>query len=610
MSKARGPRPSNDRCGSRAPAARWGVPLPKVIEDMARELDGRREHTPASLGASLRRAVTIDDVAPFVRFDAKNYVRSLVTRGDGWEIRLLCWRPGQTSTLHGHGASACAFRILRGSASLSTLGSRDRVLAPGDIVEEDAPGLVHQVGNVGSDALLSLHVYSPPLPVDAPSPREGRNIVIVGGGLSGVAVATHLLRRSGPDLRVSLVERGPWLGRGVAYGRQPRLPAERPRGEDEPRPGRARRLRALGVRERDARRVSPARGLRRVRRRALRRGHPGEPGQDPARARPGRARRRGLGRPRRRRPPARRGRGALDRHRASARAERARGRRPRRRCVDECALAALPGKSRLLILGAGLTALDVVAFLDAHGFAGDATVLSRRGPCRSRTRRSREGGASPGRAPREPAQDAPRAARGARRVVREVEARGDPWQHAIDAIRPHIGDLWRGSPPRTARASSARRAPTGRCSAIALPRTPSRPAAWRARGRLEVVAGSVVACHPREEGLEVEVRRAGGAVSTERYAPSSAVSAPRSSARRRKGGLVRRPHRARPRTGRPGGPRHRDRPRRARPPAERRARDVTSTPWAARSAARRAGRPRRCRTSPSTASAIARRILP
>ncbi len=36
-------------------------------------------------------------------------------------------------------------------------------------------------------------------------------------------------------------------------------------------------------------------------------------------------------------------------------------------------------------------------------------------------------------------------------------------------------------------------------------------------GRLEVVAGSVVACHPREEGLEVEVRRAGGAVSTERY---------------------------------------------------------------------------------------------
>ena len=46
---------------------------------------------------------------------------------------------------------------------------------------------------------------------------------------------------------------------------------------------------------------------------------------------------------------------------------------------DECAVASLPREGRILVLGAGLTALDVVATLDARGFRGDATILSRRG---------------------------------------------------------------------------------------------------------------------------------------------------------------------------------------------------------------------------------------
>ena len=48
---------------------------------------------------------------------------------------------------------------------------------------------------------------------------------------------------------------------------------------------------------------------------------------------------------------------------------------------DECALATLPlGKDgRLLLLGSGLSALDVLAFLDAQGFAGEVTLISPRG---------------------------------------------------------------------------------------------------------------------------------------------------------------------------------------------------------------------------------------
>ena len=164
---------------------------------MSRELDACPDHTPASLAAALRRPIGIDDVAPWIRFDTAGYARNLVTRGERWELRLLCWRPGQSSSLHAHHGAACAFRVLCGSAVETILGSRDRVWAPSDVVAEAPSGLVHQVGNAGADAMLSLHAYSPRLPVDAPSPRAGRNVVIVGGGLSGVAVALHLLRRGG-----------------------------------------------------------------------------------------------------------------------------------------------------------------------------------------------------------------------------------------------------------------------------------------------------------------------------------------------------------------------------------------------------------------------------
>lgn len=44
-----------------------------------------------------------------------------------------------------------------------------------------------------------------------------RHIAIIGGGASGVLLACHLLRNSGPDLRVTLVERRPDVGRGIAY---------------------------------------------------------------------------------------------------------------------------------------------------------------------------------------------------------------------------------------------------------------------------------------------------------------------------------------------------------------------------------------------------------
>ncbi|MBZ9963806.1 FAD/NAD(P)-binding protein [Mesorhizobium sp. BR1-1-2] len=46
---------------------------------------------------------------------------------------------------------------------------------------------------------------------------RGSSIIIVGGGASGVVLAAHLLRQPNPDLRVTLIEKRPHFGQGIAY---------------------------------------------------------------------------------------------------------------------------------------------------------------------------------------------------------------------------------------------------------------------------------------------------------------------------------------------------------------------------------------------------------
>jgi len=490
-----------------------------TIQDIVRELDAHEHHTSASLAAALRRPITIDDVAAWIRFDPNNYVRSLVTSTERWELRLLCWRPWQSSSLHGHGSSACAFRVLRGSATESILGERDRTWAPGDVVQESSSGLVHQVSNAGADALLTLHAYSPRIPIDAPSTPDGRSVVIVGGGVSGIALAIHLLRSGDPKLRITVVERGPWLGRGVAYGVDSEVfrlnvPAAKMSLDPEQPDDFARWAgvtstpnvflqrthygRYVVQRFGEALRSSPAK-LRIVR------GEVAQVGESSV--------------------------VLVDGRRIAAdTVVLATGLSPRigesmfpadPRIIDawdECALAALPRDGRLLILGSGLTALDVVAFMSVHGFRGTASIVSRRGLLPRPHVPPGTSVALPAELLEEAPADLRELLRWGRRVVAEATRRGAPWQHAIDAMRPHVSRLWRNLPPgdRARFVRSVRpywdvlrhRAPQDAHERID---------AWRSQGRLELVAGGIAGCVPTASGLEVVLRLRDGTVRKERY---------------------------------------------------------------------------------------------
>ena len=428
--------------------ARRAPSLAKLVEAL-QQLD---THDAAALGNALREnPVSFDDVRTFIRFDPINYVRSLVYREEKFEVRLLCWRPGQASALHGHGKSACAFRIVRGAATEIVMGGRDRVYAPGTTVEEADPMRVHQVMNADSDSLLSLHVYSPPIPVDAPSDRRGREVVVVGGGLSGAAVAYHLLSRGERDLRVSLIERGPFIGRGVAYGVESDLfllnvPASRmsidPDVPDDfvryagaqktPHAFLPRALYGAYVNERLASIVREKRGKLRVYRDdaiAIRKSDNGAEVEMRSGLRLN-------------------GRNVVLATGMSPRMTSG-GSDPRViDAWDECGLGGLPRYGRILILGSGLSALDVVAWLEHIHFRGTIRMVSPRGLL-----------PLPHREPFTPVKAFDREAIGSiphnlsaqmawiHARIREAVAAGDGFQTAMDRIRPHIETLYRSLPP-------------------------------------------------------------------------------------------------------------------------------------------------------------------
>jgi cysteine dioxygenase len=108
-----------------------------------------------------------------VRFADHGYCRNLIHLGPGYAALVLCWRAGQMSPIHDHRGSACALRVLRGTATELRYG----LAADGSLVEAGtyvyAEGSVcgtydsdiHSVVNrqpQGHD-LVTLHVYTPPM---------------------------------------------------------------------------------------------------------------------------------------------------------------------------------------------------------------------------------------------------------------------------------------------------------------------------------------------------------------------------------------------------------------------------------------------------------------
>jgi uncharacterized NAD(P)/FAD-binding protein YdhS len=174
----------------------------------------------------------------------ESYSRRRVVRRENYELLVLTWMPSQGSVAHDHSGSLCGLKIVQGdlteklfveSADGRVRKESAKSYGPGDVLID--PGeIVHSIANISTDELLvTVHLYSPPLPevrryaVTQEDPPElflrppapnAQTVAIVGGGFTGLMVLANLLHyteSTSQSLHVVLIDRQPAPGEGVAY---------------------------------------------------------------------------------------------------------------------------------------------------------------------------------------------------------------------------------------------------------------------------------------------------------------------------------------------------------------------------------------------------------
>src|SRR6478736_6506205 len=294
-------------------------------------------------------------------------------------------------------------------------------------------------------------------------PLSGPTVAIIGGGSSGCLVPAQLLRQARRPLRVLLFERMSEVGRGVAYGTdfpghllnvpagrmgaftdepghflawvaarvgQPGFPAAVAAGDFLPRQLYGKYLRAVLTAAREA--APPGVVLQEIKEEVV----DAEAGYDLVRLRCGGGR-------------------YFSVNRVVLAIGNLPGEYPIRGSLPiynaqsyvhvpwrPGALAGIPRDAEVLLVGAGLTAIDLMLELQGRGHTGVIHALSRRGllPQEHRV------------VPAYPdflqGESRPVTVRGlARRLrieVRQAQAQGLDWRAVVDSIRPHAQALWQG----------------------------------------------------------------------------------------------------------------------------------------------------------------------
>ena len=174
----------------------------------------------------------------------------------------------------------------------------------------------------------------------------------------------------------------------------------------------------------------------------------------------------------------------------------------------EGALDGLPADAPVLIIGSGLTMVDMVLSLDRRGHRGQITGLSPHGLL-----------SMPHRLAELSALAADRIPFGAeiseltvwlRSLCLTVRGEGGDWRSVIDALRPHTQRLWRSMSLVQRRRFLRHARPYWDLHRHRMaPEIEKQIAALRASGRLEIVAGRVVRAKQEQDGTTAEIARRG-----------------------------------------------------------------------------------------------------
>jgi uncharacterized NAD(P)/FAD-binding protein YdhS len=197
----------------------------------------------------------------------------------------------------------------------------------------------------------------------------------------------------------------------------------------------------------------------------------------------------------------------------------------------------LPEDGDVLLLGSGLSAIDMLTWLQDRGHAGRVTMLSRRGllPQSHRSLEARPQPAGPAARALAGAHDLRAMLHAVRAWVNEAAAAGGDWRDVMASLRPETPALWQRLSPRERRQFLRHLQPWWDTHRHRLaPGIHCRLRAALRAGQAEVHAGRLRSVRPLADGSGFEVAwspRGGAAGSTEQRQVAAIVNCTGPSAR-------------------------------------------------------------------------------
>jgi uncharacterized NAD(P)/FAD-binding protein YdhS len=180
------------------------------------------------------------------------------------------------------------------------------------------------------------------------------------------------------------------------------------------------------------------------------------------------------------------------------------------------ALDAVTGS--VLLLGTGLTAIDVALALADRGIVGPIRAVSRHGLLP----RPHRPGAAP--VPATPYAPHERTVRSLIAMLRRNAAEYGDWRRAVDELRPHVAEVWRTASDVERRRFLRHAARFWEIHRHRMaPEVAERVSTLMATHRLTVRAGAIAGYEDRESGVDVMIRRRGSA-EAERLAVSYVIN--------------------------------------------------------------------------------------
>ncbi len=142
-----------------------------TIRDLVQEL--LRHRDPSAYASILARyAVPGHDLEPYYRWNTRHYTRTCIHRNDEFELLVICYEPGQRTSIHDFNSQTAWVHPVMGEVveerfvleQGGTLRTSSEVhLHPGDIDRFTNGTAIHRFTNRGPVRAVTLNLYAKPM---------------------------------------------------------------------------------------------------------------------------------------------------------------------------------------------------------------------------------------------------------------------------------------------------------------------------------------------------------------------------------------------------------------------------------------------------------------